>query len=171
MRLLGARPKMFPNERRQLCLSVETRPMRNPEMLIQYILVRTDMASMNIGRTAAQVGHAANKMVRDAKINIGASPNNPYNIQTAADIAAWENEADGFGTAIVLDGGNEYKIRATVEAAMAANLHAGLVIDPEYYIMDGKAPMLVTNVLTCGYIFGRKDACAPVTSDFKLLGA
>ncbi len=68
-----------------------------------YILMRTDMASGTPGKMMAQASHASNAFVKRA-------------FDVGEDISGWTNQTDqGFGTVIVLDGGNINDIRNSIE--------------------------------------------------------
>lgn len=117
---------------------------------VLYILVRTDMDSMNPGRVAAQVSHAANqfayRMTREKDSNL-----NPEAFKL---FTVWEKQARGFGTVIVLDGVSLSNIE---EVVMNYELCSDLVIDPEYVIRDGEVVHFVPDVVTCGYVFVNKN--------------
>lgn len=75
-----------------------------------YIIVRTDMASMNAGRTAAQSAHAANYFVKQANdlIECLDDDSDPFILA----FEAWQNQTDqGYGITIILDGGTEADIK------------------------------------------------------------
>lgn len=115
---------------------------------VLYILVRTDMASMNdyAGKVAAQSCHAANMLSKHFYITND-------NKELFELFQEWEADR-GFGTTIVLDGGSEEEIRRIVEIHDSGRLHAysGLVVDPTYPIVDGNVTHLLS-ITTCGFIF------------------
>lgn len=115
-----------------------------------YILVRTDMESMNAGRTAAQCAHAANLFVKeiiDLQISIG--DDDPL----IKNFIEWESQTDqGYGTTIVLDGLSEEFIN--MKMGLTENeFYSMWVVDPEYPIKDGNTVHLIPNVRTCAFFF------------------
>ncbi len=124
--------------------------------IVQFILVRTDMESMSRGRIAAQCVHAGNQMVchinglqRD-KISSGEV------MKYALYLQEWEAQTGyGFGTCYVMDV-DEEKLSNVIEEANSKGFLSGTVRDPTYPVKDGEVIHLVS-VITCGYIFGKKD--------------
>lgn len=120
-----------------------------------YILMRSDLDSLNLGKACAQAAHAANQFVRRVHQN--------YPL-----FNRWqESTPDGFGTTIVLDvdGATLGKI---VDFANLAGFPSGVVHDPSYPIRDGQVTHLIP-LNTCGYIFGDKLTLAPLLRQFNLL--
>lgn len=116
-----------------------------------YILVRTDLASMNAGRTAAQCAHAANYFVKAARevIECLEDPNDQF----IKNFEEWENETDqGFGTTIVLDGGSQEDIQIKLESIDDQYFNA-IVRDPEYPLQDGGFVHILKDVMTCAFVF------------------
>jgi peptidyl-tRNA hydrolase len=122
---------------------------------VLYILMRTDLASMNPGKAVAQGAHAANQFVAD----YWASAIHNY----------WRNEADGqgFGTTIVL-GVNEAQLLAAIEAAKALGVAANITHDPTYPIRDGEVTHLIP-LNTCGYVFGTRAEIFPIVRHLELM--
>lgn len=105
-----------------------------------YIIMRSDMASMNSGKGMAQASHASNAFVKHAN-------NARY------DISAWEESTpQGFGTVYVLDGGSIESIRKAVDPLIELGLIAGYVNDPTYPVVDGKVFHAI-NIDTCAYVY------------------
>lgn len=107
-----------------------------------YILMRTDVPTMNPGKAVAQGSHAANQCIHEARHAAGLddlienSPESMDRWQRARDLAekvrTWEEQSgDGFGTCIVL-GVNEETMRERVSRAKRAGIHAGITHDPSY---------------------------------------
>lgn len=118
---------------------------------VLYILMRTDLASMNPGKAMAQASHASNAFVQHAEQTVGNSVPEQY-----ANFDQWRNETpQGFGTVIVL-GVNELEMRTAVEVAQACDLIAGVVHDPTYPLRDGETVHLIP-LDTCAYVFGDKE--------------
>lgn len=116
-----------------------------------YILMRTDMASMNPGKAMAQAAHAANAFVRDAR-------DEHYHI------ADWESSTpQGFGTTLTLAVGSQEALEDAVEEAVADGFHADTIHDPTYPVRDGSVTHYVP-VNTCGYVFTRCRITNPVPS-------
>lgn len=105
-----------------------------------YILMRTDMQSLNAGKGMAQAAHAANQFANlfGSGLTVG------YN--------DWSHSGDGFGTTIVLSVFGLENLRYYLKNAIALSLPAGIVLDKTYPIIDGDVTHLLP-VHTCGYIF------------------
>ncbi|QIG70671.1 putative aminoacyl-tRNA hydrolase protein [Rhizobium phage RHph_I1_18] len=123
---------------------------------VLYVVARTDLNSMNPGKLAAQVAHAASQA---ARTRFAADPQSDF----AKWYDKWEQEAKGFGTTIVLDGGNAKEFKARYEAVTASDalnsgvlaFEAGIVLDPTYPVKDGSFTHLIP-VETCWWVFGLK---------------
>lgn len=135
-----------------------------------YILMRTDLASMNAGKAVAQGSHAANQMIFEAMIAtdpLSRVLDGNRAVELSKAIREWSSAARGFGTCIVL-GVNEAEMRATVEAAATAGLHAGITHDPSYPVRDGSS-FYTLPLDTCAYVFARKCDAAPFVKNFRLM--
>lgn len=159
-----------------------------------YILMRTDLASMNAGKAVAQGSHAAHqfqtfmeglmKQTQDdiiRRAGLTADPTTDgvgeairegsFVQKTNMLYEQWLTEGSpdaGFGTAITLEVNGD-QLESTIAAAAAAGFAAQVTHDPTYPITDG----LVTHLIplnTCGFIFGDKDELAPILGEFKLMG-
>lgn len=106
---------------------------------VLYILMRTDLASLNPGKAVAQGAHAAHLFVEA----MGCS--HPR-------IAAWEGADRGFGTVVTL-GVTEQELDRVIDHAGAAGFAADYVKDPTYPLRDGATTHLIP-LTTCGYVFG-----------------
>lgn len=104
-----------------------------------YTLMRNDLESLNPGKAVAQGQHAANQMVKFCPED------------KASMLRWWESQAMGFGTAIVLEAPIG-TIKACVDLAKEAGLHAGMTHDPEYPLRDGEVCHLLP-LDTCGFVF------------------
>ncbi len=112
-----------------------------------YILMRTDMASMNPGKGMAQAAHAANAFVRDWG-------------ESSEYVLDWQKQTpQGFGTTITLAVTNEDAMRDMIDIARALDYPAGIIHDPSYPVRDGEITHLIP-INTCGYIFV-EDASKP----------
>ena len=124
-----------------------------------YILMRTDLASMNSGKGMAQATHAANQMVFEGQASNDAV--------AKAYLDEWQNQTGaGFGTCIVL-GAKIAEIEETIGYAVNDGKIGGVVHDPTYPLRDGEVVHLIP-LDTCGYLFGRKDDLAPYLYDLSL---
>ncbi len=124
-----------------------------------YILMRTDLASLNSGKGMAQATHAANQMVYEIQCG-----KNPLAQQYLNEWQAQTNA--GFGTCIVL-GAKIAEIEETIGYAVNDGKIGGIVHDPTYPLRDGEVVHLIP-LDTCGYLFGRKDELAPYLYDLSL---
>jgi peptidyl-tRNA hydrolase len=100
-----------------------------------YILMRTDLGSMNPGKAMAQGCHAANQMV--------------YKNPEFELVKAWENECEGngFGTTIVLSV-NKKQLHEVCNEADKSRVIWGKTIDPSYpYIVDNDVAELINEVI------------------------
>ena len=112
-----------------------------------YVFLRSDLESMVPGKAAAQVSHAATLCAGEAL-----RLDKKHLISKA--YREWEKEGDGFGTTIVLDGGNLGNIES--ELGDFEDCLYGQVDDPTYPIVDGTFTHLVP-VTTCLWIFVDKE--------------
>lgn len=135
---------------------------------VLYILMRTDLSSMNAGKAMAQASHASNAFVHSFgkdDVELG---------------AAWQEQTkQGFGTVLVL-AVTEAQLRSAVDVADYVGFMNGLVTDPTYpyqttaemaalvdpkhntlppVVKDGRAT-LFREEMTCGWIFGDKNDMA-----------
>lgn len=125
-----------------------------------YILMRTDMASMNAGKAVAQGAHAANASTGRARAS-----NDP---KLHALLAEWEAQAgDHCGTTITL-GVNEAQMRRAVTVAQGLGLHAGIFHDPTYPLLDGDVLHLIP-LDTAGFVLARKSDAAWALQGLELM--
>ncbi|MFA7408380.1 MAG: peptidyl-tRNA hydrolase [Anaerolineaceae bacterium] len=111
-----------------------------------YILMRTDLASMNPGKACAQACHAANMFVHEVESR--------FSERDRHDLIDWSKQTiQGFGTTIVL-GADWDTIAEKVHFAINDGFVAGIVRDPTYPIRDGEVTHLIP-LDTCAYIFVR----------------
>ena len=112
-----------------------------------YILMRTDMASMNPGKGMAQAAHAANAFVHDWG-------------ESSEYVSGWQKQTpQGFGTTITLAVPNEAAMIDMIAIADALGYPASIIHDPSYPVRDGEVTHLIP-IDTCGYIFV-EDASNP----------
>lgn len=159
---------------------------------ILYLLMRTDMASMNAGKAIAQGAHAANQFTMTMRAvwdkhygspsevgnemysTTGMPTNFLYIEDTLRLWEYWEKSAvsqsgyaQGFGTTITLDVGTEKVLTEVVECARSTGCPAEVTFDPTYPLVDGDVVHLLP-IVTCGYVFGDKNYLSPLLSKFNL---
>ena len=141
------------------------------ENYILYIIVRTDLPSMNSGKAMAQASHASNSFIKKHGIS-----------KAAKEWASQTNQ--GFGTVIVLAANKKQLFDAINNYE-----NSDVVVDPTYpYIVNSEIAELIdpklhtsdpiykpdgTVVLhrkesTCGYVFGTKEQCKSVIGHLPL---
>ena len=117
---------------------------------VLYILMRTDLDSMNPGKAMAQASHAGSTFVHNAEPG--------YNVDEEL-FNAWQKETpQGFGTVLVL-GVTEVQMRTAVAVAESFGVDkfpCEIIHDPTYPLQDGDTTHFIP-VDTCGYIFGDKE--------------
>lgn len=131
-----------------------------------YVIVRTDMDSMNPGRVAAQVCHAGSDHYGKFTKLCNVFENGDYYndlssdaseaIITDFDIWRTESKQNTFGTTIVLDGGNWNSIIEGLNISKDYNLSEyfsyGIINDDTYPIKDGSVIHFVS-IPTCIWVF------------------
>ncbi len=127
--------------------------------LVLYILMRTDLDSLNPGKAMAQANHA-----------FGALKNRVRKTLTRQkDYLRWEKQTvQDFGTVIVL-GGNGRGIDEALHRVKQFKLPvvSGWVRDPTYPVRDGGVTHFIP-LLTCAFVFGTKTECEVVCGGFEL---
>ena len=110
-----------------------------------YILMRTDMDSMNPGKACAQAAHAANHFVRWCE-------------SEHEEILSkwWQQTGRGFGTTIVLGVQDGDMLDECVSKARSTGYLSGSVRDPSYPVQDGLVTHLL-DITTCGWVFGNRE--------------
>ena len=147
--------------------------MKQETFPVLYILMRSDITSMNPGKAMAQASHASNAMVH--KIRKGGKV--PSKELTAL-LNKWESDTkQGFGTCLVLDAGNEAAILETLKelkeferavGSKNAVYAADIINDPTYPIRDGDITHYIS-FNTCGYVFLDKNSpIAELLRNFEL---
>lgn len=132
---------------------------------VLYVIVRGDLASLNPGKAAAQVAHAANQLV-SAIERLAATGDNEFLYL----LRTWQG-THGFGTTIVLqqDQMSMFEIEGYLMAARdLAGAVTGVVTDPTYPLRDGHFTHYVP-VETCAFVFGDKDKLYPVMHKLPLM--
>lgn len=138
---------------------------------IQYVLMRSDMASQGPGRAAAQAAHCANHFHHEMERQKARGALDEF---TLAQYEAWQRETDqGFGTTIVL-GVTEQQMRSAVEILTNMGYQTGITHDPTYVLPDGDTVHLIP-VDTCAWVFVPNkyddEMSRLVLQNFPLFGA
>lgn len=133
----------------------------NEDKPILYVLMRTDMESMNPGKGMAQSNHAYGAVKHHILKNIALQPI----------YLNWMDQTrQEFGTTIVL-GGAENEIQRSMDWVHRyvdpAKFVTGWVHDPTYPITDGEVTHLIP-MNTCVYMFGLKKDIEGAVSDMEL---
>jgi hypothetical protein len=115
-----------------------------------YMIMRTDLASLNVGKGYAQAGHVANQMVYQAQAKIAKGDEALKGL-----LDVWQNEALGFGTCITLAAPKPNDLYGAIKRANMDKLHAGIMHDPTYPLVDGEYVHYIPLDLG-GYVFCRK---------------
>ena len=128
---------------------------------VLYILMRSDLTSLNAGKAMAQASHASNAMVHKIK-HSGPVPSK--HIKQLFN--KWEGETkQGFGTCLVLDVGSEEHMVDVINAFQTyqknvgvknAEYVSGIILDTTYPVMDGYITHYIA-VHTCAYVFMDKN--------------
>ena len=135
-----------------------------------YILMRSDLTSLNPGKAMAQASHASNAMVYKAK-QLG---KRGLGDRLHALFEKWETQTpQGFGTCLVVDADNEMTISEAIRdlsrIPSTGGMLGGLINDPTYPVRDGDITHFIS-VNTCGYVFCDKgdEAVQEIMSKFPL---
>jgi peptidyl-tRNA hydrolase len=155
--------------------------MNNEEQYVLYILMRTDLPSMNVGKAMAQASHASNAFMHKVKKDFDMCP-------TSVKAVEWEKQtSQGFGTVLVLGAtsddimGIDSNIRQMEDDGKRIHTRWVFekVVDPTYpYIVNseiaglidknvhtGESPielesgdcLCLRNEVTCAYLFADKN--------------
>lgn len=115
-------------------------------MHVLYIIMRTDLESMNPGKAMAQASHASNAFVHEAEKLAR------YSKYATEQLEEWRGETQqGFGTVLVL-GGSMNDIEDTATMLEKGEYICGVVHDPTYPIKDGDVTHFIP-LNTCAYVF------------------
>lgn len=131
------------------------------ENLVLYILMRTDLDSMNPGKGMAQASHAYGALKKAMRVNLPMQQH----------FLSWMSQTDQeFGTTLVL-GGSEGEINFALAQCkrwlVRKEVVSGWVHDPTYPIRDGKVTHLMP-MNTCAFIFGNQEDIKHVTRHLNL---
>jgi len=125
---------------------------------VLFVIMRTDLASMNSGKAMSQACHAGNALEThfDATMQIAAVSSNESDREDAKTLSnafyEWKRQTpQGFGTTITL-GASMTKIKTDIEWLRRNGFLAAIVHDPTYPLRDGDATHLIP-LDTCAYVF------------------
>ena len=124
-----------------------------------YIIMRTDLDSMNPGKAMAQAAHAQGALKKAIRVKLP--------LQKA--FLAWSEETcQEFGTTIVL-GGNHATLLDVLDRAKRwyPELVCDMVFDPTYPVRDGDVTHLVP-LDTCAFVFGDREIAKDLVSALDL---
>ena len=117
---------------------------------VLYILMRTDMESMNAGKAMAQASHASNAFLHNVNSQTDLTPSKQSLVME------WQGSTkQGFGTVLVL-AVNENEMWTAASVAKDCGFISGVVHDPTYPIRDGAVCHFLP-IDTCAYVFGYKS--------------
>ena len=115
--------------------------------------MRNDLVDLNPGKAMAQAAHAANQFIACSDVRLSLTSNiegvRVYNLKEH--IIAWQNQAKGFGTTVVLSA-TKNEIVNICESGKSEQYICETVWDPTYPIRDGDDTITI-DVMTCGYVF------------------
>ena len=119
---------------------------------ILYILMRSDLDSLNPGKGMAQASHATSILHEEIKSLENFKKDHPL-----VELFNQWKEDRHFGTCIVLDSGTDLDILERVEFIknLEGDHYADICEDPTYPISDGQHTWLVP-AITCGFVFTDK---------------
>jgi hypothetical protein len=132
------------------------------DAIYAYVLMRNDLISLGSGKSCAASHHAGTMMSFCIRHH-----GNKAQKQT---FAAWEGEANGAGTCIVLSCDEEtmkWCVQA-IEALKDQGCSAGVWHDPTYPSTTERG-FCVMPVDVCGWALGPKNLLAPVLGDLPLM--
>lgn len=112
--------------------------------LALYLLMRTDLASLNPGKACAQAHHAAIHMTEQLR-----------HMEATVHYNEWVMQAGQYGTVLTF-GVDIATLTNVVGVAHAKGYVCGRVTDPTYPLRDGQVTHLLT-LVTCGYVLCRKS--------------
>ncbi len=133
---------------------------KEDDLLICYVLMRTDLDSLNPGKAMAQAHHNYGALKFAIRANLTMQP--AY--------IEWQRQTDqDYGTVITL-GGNEGEIQRALDCAKdfrsAKTIVAGWVWDKSYPVRDGAITHAV-RLNTNAFVFGFKSECADIISHLE----
>lgn len=127
---------------------LEVKTMEQP---VLYILMRTDLASLNFGKACAQASHASNAFQHYMQFEMADDDRGP---ETETLYNQWAaSTSQGFGTVLVL-GATEIQMRDVIMWAARSDTqcYSGIVHDPTYPLVDGDTVHFIP-LDTCAWVF------------------
>lgn len=132
-------------------------PAGEAELLCIYLLVRTDMESMNPGKGHAQSHHAGTQMaLKDRQT---------WSVKHQDWLKEWAG-GRGFGTVLTM-GCNNRQMNAALAIAARLGFPRAVINDPSYPLLDGSV-VHEFPLDTCAYIFGPKIAIERAVAPLEL---
>jgi len=110
--------------------AANTLPIPGDGKIYAYLLMRTDMSSLGLGKSRAQAMHAGNQLT----YQLYARPLEEHK-KVDPMVREWHQQGAGFGTAIAIGARNQITLEVleeTINAAQTLGFMAGLVVDEEY---------------------------------------
>lgn len=132
---------------------------RSDDSPVLYLLMRTDMKSMNPGKAMAQAHHAGTDFMMNGRVT-GTEEGDAL-------LEEWMGPGT-FGYVYVLSAVE--KDLKGIEACISGNeidKYYGQVCDRTYPIRDGEVTHYLPTI-TCAWLFGRKKDVAPLVEGLKL---
>ena len=143
-------------------------------MKVLYILMRTDLPSMNAGKAMAQASHASNQFIHHHRRSLSTE--------------GWAEKSTGFGTVLVL-GATYSELNSIITNTQNDQVVSDRVVDTTYpYVVSNEIVSLISKSkhtfppvmlengnsvcvrreVTCAYIFGEKDDISHYVSNLSL---
>lgn len=137
-----------------------TKTAEDDDILICYVLMRTDLDSLNPGKAMAQAHHNYGALKFAIRANLAMQP---------AYIKWQKQTGQDYGTVITL-GGTERGIQTALSRVTAfhsaKNIVAGWVWDDTYPVRDGAVTHSV-RLNTNAFVFGLKSECADIIAGLE----
>lgn len=156
------------------------------ETLLAYLVMRTDLPSLGLGKSRAQAMHAGNAMTYALMVQPLLEGGKP-----GERVTRWHAEAQGFGTTLAVGSRGQVPaglLERIVDAAGRLDLDAGLVVDDTYpYVVDEEVFRLLDPAIhteraqrlrdgwrcfrrevTGAWLFGVKEDLEPLLARFDL---
>jgi hypothetical protein len=160
---------------------------KEPANLCCYVLMRTDMPSLGVGKGQAHAHHAGSHLTHELFVKPLLKGET-----VPQDVIDWHAQGGGFGTCLAVGGRDQITLKvlqAVTEAASALGHHAGLVVDRSYpHFVDEEilglidatrftlkpkrvrgGAMIFRSETTCGWVLGDKEALEVVLRRFDLV--
>lgn len=126
-----------------------------------YVIMRNDLRSLGAGKACAHAHHAGTQMSWWISNYASAKIQKQFH--------AWERQAQGAGTCVVLEADDE-TMKIAVARARAAGFAAGVWRDPTFPSTTRDGVFLV-EMDVCAWVFGDAEALQPILGHLPLMGA